>query len=173
MSVHVNQRQKIFIAIFIIAMSGLVLDRVWLLPSQAGDDTPEGLSQPSQGLLLNLQMDPDSDIPGQRLTNQLKALSDRYPADHRPHRDAFRLPNQWRGTEEKTGNGLSMNATAFVQKHQLKAVALGSQGKAYISDRIIRIGETLDGFTLTALHEDSVEFEREGEKVTLRLRQAP
>lgn len=175
MPVHVNHRQKIFIAIFIIAMSGLVLDRVWLLPSQAGHEAPDAASHSSQGLLLNLNMEPDSDISGQKLTDQLKVLSERYPAANRPQRDAFRLPEQWRrDTEETEGTGLSITAATFVQKHQLKAVAsLGSQGKAYINDRIVRLGDTLDGFTLTTLHEDSVQFEREGENVTLWLTKAP
>ncbi len=175
MPARINHRQKIFIAVFAIAISGLVLDRVWLLPSQAQEDAPSAPGRPSEGLLLNLEVTPTSDIPGQKLTDHLRTLSDRYESSDRAQRDAFALPSDWgRGGREQDVTGLSTTAAVFVQRHQLKAVAaLGSRGKAYINDRVVNLGETLDGFTLVSLQEDAALFEREGETVTLELTKTP
>ncbi len=175
MSVSLNARQKIFIVVFIIAAGGLLFDRTILLPSQAQEAKNPDTMYPANSLVLSLNADAQQDIPGRRLTERLQTLYQTHLTTTEARRDGFTLSPSWNKAINGTGaESLSQTAAAFTRKYKLKAViSLGTQDQAFVNDRLIAIGDNLDGFTLTRLDEDHAVFERANESVSLALTKAP
>lgn len=175
MSVSLNTRQKVFIVIFMVAAAGLVCDRTFLSPSQAeAAKTPNTLVL-TDSLLKNLGSDPQQDNPDRQFNDQLQALSQQQTSEPNKVRDAFALSPAWNDSLHAPGSSsLSPAAAAFKKKYQLKAVvSLGTQGRAFVNDRMISIGDVLDGFTLTRVEDEAAVFEQNGESLTLSLTKTP
>jgi len=65
-------------------------------------------------------------------------------------------------------------AEAFAGRHQLRAViGSGPRGMVLVSDRIIRLGEGLDGWKLTNIAKSSATFEKDALRVRFALSDAP
>jgi hypothetical protein len=60
----------------------------------------------------------------------------------------------------------------FGETHRLSSLMLAADGGiAIVNGKAVRVGGTLDGYTLTAVQPGSAVFERDGRTVELRLRQ--
>ena len=176
MALSINPRQKLFIAVFTCAAIGLLLDRTLLSPSQAEESSQESSPAQSHALLLNLQNEGDYEVPGAKLTEQLNQLVEGIPAPSDKMRDAFKLPEAWyQSVNGTSGLTQSQRAAAFTHKYQLKAIITlaANEQRAFVNDLMIAVGESLDGYTLTALGDETATFEQDDEVIILKLSEVP
>ena len=111
---------------------------------------------------------------GATLTARLAALtnkSDRLES----MRDAFAPSSAWI-TERPAPQAAAVqaavdeHASRFRQSHQLKAIVQsGGRSQAWVDASLIDLGQTLDGFTLTAVRPMAATFTRDGATVDLSL----
>ena len=87
--------------------------------------------------------------------------------------DAFDPPATWKQQEQtiRVLKRSQVRANDFRQSHQLTAVlTAGKRGLAVLGGKPVRIGQTIDGFTLVDVAKRSAVFEAEGVRVELSLR---
>lgn len=94
-------------------------------------------------------------------------------------RNPFQLPGAAAAKAQSTDAATDDNtlrlraAEAFVTRHRIRAiVGAGRGGMVLVSDRLVRLGEGLDGWKLTHIARDSATFEQDGLRVTLSLSDA-
>jgi hypothetical protein len=97
-------------------------------------------------------------------------------------RDAFKPAPAWvaAAASDKTGGAggagsksVETSGQRFAKKHQLTAVVLGRGGGVLVDGKFLRIGQSLDGFKLTAVEQRSATFASEQEQVKLELAEEP
>jgi len=175
--VKLSKRQKPAVAVLAILLLALAVDRVLL----DGGNVPAGASASStqaQAEPIADAEDPaeiNSEPPTIRLAQKLEALWSQKGLDTSQARDVFSLPASWltdvRPATPVDGPAQEQDAaTVFAANHQLRGVLATDQARCVtVDDRVLRLGDELDGFKLVAIEEDSVTFEADGRQVTLRL----
>jgi len=166
------KRQKALIAVFLLGLVGLVVDRVFLRP-QGGPDSASADSSDSHAVPLSPAQDAPSapaEAQGPGVAERLqRAWPDREP-NAAEARDPFSLAGSWlRGAG--TGSSAAPDpAQAFAGTHPLVAVVVdGRQSYALVNDRVLKLGEQIDGFTLVSVGPKSAVFECRGQQVVLEL----
>jgi len=169
-----NKRQKMSVGVLAIGLVALLVDRMYVLPQSA----PAGQAAPADEYTVTATADraavpPPVSAPAD-LTVAAKldaAWSDNNPHSDEP-RDLFSLPSSWPTTRrsQETPRPTVTAGSAFAARHRLEAITVDPQGKrALIDDKLLRLGETLEGFRLVAIDTESVAFERDGQHIQLEL----
>ena len=170
------------IAVLGVAGLGLLADRVII-----GSDVT-GPAQSSAGVIdgfdptlvdpVNVEIDPThlsalTSDPGVSFAQRLReAVGDttEKTATTDLSRNAFTPPQGWQtaspGQVGTTDNTSSRLAREFQSKYTLEAVmVLGDKRYAVIGGQTLHIGQEVNGYKLTAVHERSATFERNGIKL--------
>lgn len=166
-------RQKSFAVALALVIAFLVADRLFILPRGAlAEET--GPQEELSTLTFNpgdVQIAPSK---ARRVKERLDALhaAEDMAAETLP--DAFMVSSPWLAELDPDGalSGRPNRVAAFLKRHQLLAVA-GSEAapSAFIDNRRMVIGQTLDGFTLERIDERSVTFADQALRFELRLQE--
>lgn len=86
-------------------------------------------------------------------------------------RDAFSLPAKWMSEAKAATSAPARDLAAdFHQHHKLNAVLRGEEGGVAIIDgKALRVGQTIDGFTVRSIGQRAVSLAGEGTTVEVRL----
>ncbi|MHC4985370.1 MAG: hypothetical protein ACYTFO_04355 [Planctomycetota bacterium] len=177
-----TKSQRAYVAVLVVAVAAFLADRFLV---GAGDSRVEQASAapPGAGAIetpLTTPRPPStSDTPS--IAAQLATLQEMRPADLEGVREAFSPSESWnqqlrpahppqdRPAASTAGNQ-SVRADQFVAGHRLMSILhLAEGGVALVDDKVVRIGQTLDGFTLIELTEDTAVFASDERRVELRL----
>ncbi len=169
-----NKRQRMSMGVLAIGLVALVVDRIYVLPQSA----PAGQTAVAEDYTITATSEtaavppPVSAPAGLRAATKLETVwSDKNLRFDEP-RDLFSLPPSWPRTREPEIQIAPTVAavTVFAAAHKLEAITMDPQGRrALIDDRLLRLGEILEGFELVAIDKESVTFERDGQPVQLEL----
>ena len=171
-----NGRQKLCVGVLGVAAAALVVDRVFLAPDTAGPapasaaDRPD--AAPAAGQVQPL-IDDGTAAPGVSVAQQLQTAWQQCQVDLASLRDAFSPPRQWvaQAAPDRPVEPARIAAERFVKQHRLKSVmAAGRGGSAIVDDKLLAVGQKLDGFTLVTVAAEAVVLEGDGVRVTLRLK---
>ncbi len=103
---------------------------------------------------------------------RLRALAQTQP-ETTDVRDAFRPSSSWLAEMRRADRAQGSGADAAPRRsfdHRLVAVMVDGQGgMAIIDGRCLRVGQTMDGFTLVRLGKNSAVLQANGRKVELTL----
>lgn len=89
--------------------------------------------------------------------------------------DPFSAPSSWKKIAAQAGSDkspaiITQESAAFCAAHHLTAVlARGSSGVVYVDEKIVRMGQSLDGFRLVGVDDKSATFVRDNIIATLTL----
>lgn len=169
-----NKRQRASMGVLAIGLVALVVDRMFVLPQSA----PAGPTAAADDYTITATSEtaaappPVSSPAGLTAATKLEtAWSDKNLRLDEP-RDLFSLPPSWprtQGPERRIVPTVTAE-TVFAARHRLEAITMDPQGeRALIDDRLLRLGETLEGFELVAIDKESVTFEQGGQRVQLEL----
>jgi hypothetical protein len=116
-----------------------------------------------------------SDIGQERpaIAERLQGLAQKHRLQLSEIDDGFDRPSSWKQQEQTVRELKASQARAndFRTKHHLAAVLTAErQGLAVLEGKPIRIGQTIDGFTLVAVAHHSAVFEANGIRVELSMR---
>ena len=183
LGMKLTKRQKALIGVSVVALVGLVADRMFLAggalrPSQAGASQqlamtmmlPELTAEDSQG-----QVDlPESSAKGPTvLAQRLETIAKTRHLGTESVKDAFCPSSAWQGQDypvEGPVNSHEVRAQRFVRQHQLEAVAMTPQGNiAIINGVCLRIAQRIEGFKLISVDNSSAVLVCDDIAVTLRL----
>jgi len=163
-----TKRQKVLVAVFVVGLAALLVDRVWLGPkaASAGSSTGSGANASSAASSLSSRVTPDKPNVTQRL--------DSLWAEREPNfadvRDPFCLPSSWSGVQKDSPGAAGDPATGFAATHRLSAVlAEGRVSCALVDDRLLTPGQEIDGFKLVSVGDRFAVFEGRGARVVLKL----
>jgi hypothetical protein len=170
-----NARQKVGVAVLAVSVTALVMDRAFILPKSA--PASEQRVSSDRGAVQTTGRQGVAPAPLEESTTvavarKLEAAWSDNDLSLESPRDLFSLPGSWSGDPgpEITDYSLGRAAVNFIATHKLGAVIVDEEGKrASIDDRLFRVGERLDGWELVIIDSESVIFEREGERIELRL----
>jgi hypothetical protein len=169
-----NKRQRMSVGVLAIGLAALVVDRIYVLPQSA----PAGQTAAADDHTITATSEtaaappPVSAPAGLTAATKLETVwSDKDLRFDEP-RDLFSLPPSWprtRGPEIRIVPAVAAE-TLFAAAHRLEAITMDPQGRrALIDDRLLRLGEMLEGFELVAIDKESVTFEQDGQPVQLEL----
>ena len=176
-----TKQRKIGLVILALSLVAVMVDRVFLLPeSAAAKQTSSSSSIQTTQTVVTLDagagIDSNSVTPNEELAERLKALWTGRDFDPAMTKDAFSLPALWgvdpNAPSDKQNTAPKPDPAAqFSEVHKLNAVVMKSQGSQVMIDtRYLSIGDTLDGFKLMKIDENSASFEAEGQVIVLKLR---
>jgi hypothetical protein len=175
---QLTKQQKIVGAVLMLAVAAFVVDR-WVI---GHDDDPAVASAPTpraagQRRPVARQPKPVAAAPEASLGN-LAGLAARLGSIARNEslnvdaaRDAFRPPASWVGAGRVASPDEMVVAAREFQNRRLTAVIMRTSGRgvAIIDQRMVGVGQSLDGFVLVAVKERSAVFRRGTQRVELRL----
>lgn len=167
-----GKREKAFAAVFVLGLGALAVDRVFLRP-QGGAGTAAADAFATYGVPASPAEDTPSG-PAEVQSPSVAERLDRVWPDREPNvaqvRDPFSLTGSWLGSTEAGASAAPDLLAAFAKTHPLVAVVMnGSQSQVLINDRVLTLGEQIDGFTLVSVSPKSAVFERRGERIVLEL----
>jgi len=173
-----TQRQKIYVLVLIVAAVALLVDQVFL--GGGGEPTDQAMAQPAGEPVAEAPTAVALATPAGPIGTHRRSVADRlarYVEAHAAHsaaiRDAFLPAPSWMAElspEISDDDKARRSAEAFKQQHRLMAVLTGTGGgTAIVDNKCLRIGETLDGFSLQSVGTHSAVFVMEGERVELTL----
>jgi len=158
-----TKQQRAIIAIFGLALMGLLFDRVFLLPKGAGADPMEKAQARRTGLMLAVDTIPEESAAGMGLKQRLNERLAGETLDVSTVRDAFTPSSEWLVRRGGDGTGRAVENMDFKKKYQLQAIMFQKEIKAvFINDEIVRVGEAIDGHELVELTETSATFSVDG-----------
>lgn len=167
-----TRRQRALVAVFVLGLISLVVDRVFLGP-QSGPGPAAADSRDSHKVPLPQAKNAPGASAEVHSPNVAERLDRAWP-DRKLNageaRNPFSLTPLWLPS---VGTGPAAEpdpAEAFAKAHPLVAVIVdGRQTYALVNDRILSPGEHIDGFTLVSVGSKSAVFERRGKRVVLEL----
>ena len=155
-----DSRHKAFVAALTLTMGALVVDRLFVLPASTLAQTVSGSDSVISELLLDVTNSPAQESAATALSGRLEAL--RPKVERGQERDAFALPASWLA-ESRPSVDLASRPGAldtFAARHHLSGVIISGQSRlAVVDDRVVAVGQELDGYRLVAIDEDSATFE--------------
>lgn len=193
-----SQQRKIYLAVLLVAIAALVVDRALLsggaLQPEPAEGAPPSRAEGQTGgeaeaggeavdldsverALAQIDASVASFREGGGLAEAFATLAERRSLTVESPANAFAMPDHWKPDPEpersvSDGGDAGPGAVAlFEREHKLQAVMQHSEGEglAIVDNRPVRVGEAVDGFTLTKVAADVATFEREGEVARLRL----
>jgi hypothetical protein len=179
-----TRSQKIVLAVLAVAITALVVDRLFLAssatgPRQARASSADAAPAPPEADPVQAPEAAAAAEAATRFAERLEAAAERFELDPAAMRDGFTLEAAWR--EELAGPPEPVQqaeaepqpspADQFAGAHTLTSVVLTTKGgSAVVDGRVVPLGHDLDGFTLVRLTQNTAVFEADGEEVELRLR---
>ena len=170
-----NGRQKVGVVVLVLGVLALLVDRVFVLP-QSAPASERAVREAGRGATAargGRQAPPSEDTSSvQTVTRRLEAAWLEKGLSFESPRDLFSLSSSWGRDPEPqpTDRTAGRAGTNFARTYKLEAVVVDEEGKrASIDDRLLRLGDGLDGWTLVEIDTESVIFEREGRRSELRL----
>lgn len=171
MPVSFTGRQKTFLAIFLIGLAALVVDRTVLRPQGAPGAASADSFHPSDDSLLPLDNIPV--LEGQARQNVVERLDRMWSeegADFERMRDPFSLPASWLDNAAADGQEMPDAAALFVRRHKLQAVVMdGRESYALVDDQFLVPGQFIGDFVLVSVGDRSVVFQGGGKQAVLEL----
>jgi hypothetical protein len=167
-----TKRQKTLLAVFLIGLAALVVDRTFLRPQGGAAAASAEPLEPS-----DKEVSPAANIPvlqqesgptgvAQRLDRLWSDKTD----DPRQGRDPFSLATRWHNDPGGTGVKTPDDVAAFVRSHQLTAVVVDPRAScAVVNDQLLVPGQAIDGFKLIAVGNRSAVFEQGSRRAVLEL----
>jgi hypothetical protein len=166
-----EKRQKVFIAVFFLGLIALVVDRVCLRP-EGGPKHASASAFEQYGVPVSTA-DPVPEPPGTRnptVAERLDRLWSDQDVNEGSMRDPFSLTGSWQVSPPVDAPPAPDEAAVFAETHPLVAVVMaGQQSYVLINDRVLPLGEQIDGFTLVSVGAKSAVFERQGKQIVLEL----
>ncbi len=166
-----SKRQKTLLAVFLIGLIALVVDRTVLRP-QGGPRAASADSLPASGpgIRPSGPQPAAQAAPPVTVAQRLDKLTSGREAGTEALRDPFSLPPSWSDTTAGKGERTPDAAEAFVRRHQFRAMMVRSgESCALVDDSTLIVGQSLDGFTLVAVGPRSALFDHDGKQVVLHL----
>lgn len=170
-----SKRQQYGLVVLAILSVALIVDRALL----GGQIAPVGApasstdeSQPKPAGEAEDPVDARPEAPPMKLAQRLEQAWSQRGLDTSKARDIFSLPASWfDDVRPPTPVDSPQDAvTLFAANHQLRGVLATGQARCVtVDDRVLRLGDELDGFRLVSIEDDSVTFEAGGRQVILRL----
>jgi hypothetical protein len=187
---NLTRERKIYGGLLCLGVLALGIDKMFLSPSEAPAQSAAGLlitnAAPKNLVIAHnkpvVSPTPASAQPGEKPLMGLGALAARMRdmaeverLDLTDAKDVFRPPVSWVGTIAPT-QAIQATVTTvgpaatFRDRHHLIAILKSSKGGMAILDgKSVRPGQTVDGFKLTQVGENSATFEGSGTKIELQL----
>jgi len=164
------KRQKVFIAIFLLGLAALVVDRVCLLP-QGGPKRASASAFELYGMVVSANEPvPEPADRNPTVAERLGRLWSDQDVNEAAMRDPFSLTASWQVGPVVNEQPAPDEAAVFAKTHSLVAVMKeGQQSYVLINDRVLPLGGQMDGFTLVSVGPKSAVFEHEGKQVVLEL----
>jgi hypothetical protein len=169
-----NKRQRMSMGVLAIGLMALVVDRMYVLPKSAPAQPAAGSDDYTVTATSERAMAPPplSAPAGLTATSKLEAAWSGKNLRLDESRDLFSLPPSWpraRGPEKRT-TPTAAAETVFAARHKLEAITMDLEGeRALVDDKLLRLGDILEGFQLIAIDRESATFERDGQRVRLVL----
>jgi hypothetical protein len=165
-----GKRQKALIGVFALGLAALAVDRVFLRP-QGGAGKASGVERATVNPTAR---DPTVTSPdeAQRPTvaQRLDRLWSNPEANDVGVRDPFSLEGSWLAGSQEDPAAVPSPLTQFAKTHPLAAVVMdGRQSYAVVNDRVLKLGDRIDGFVLTSVGPKSAIFDYQGQQVILEL----
>ncbi len=169
-----SKSQGVYIAIMVIAVVALLIDRTLLQPEPAQAATFQYAVPPSARDPVDLEA-PRSEGPAPRqvaIARKLEQVAEQRGLDPTGVIDAFRPSPMWLELGEVQVDDVQAEVLVerFRKAHTLAAVmGSGDEGWAIVDGRTLLIGEVLDGFTLVSVGRRSAVLESGDARVLLTL----
>ncbi len=169
-----SKSQGVYIAIMVIAVVALLIDRTLLQPEPAQAATLQYAVPPSARDPVALEA-PRSEGPAPRqvaIARKLEQVAEQRGLDPTGVIDAFRPSPMWLELGEVQVDDVQAEVLVerFRKAHTLAAVmGSGDEGWAIVDGRTLLIGEVLDGFTLVSVGRRSAVLESGDARVLLTL----
>ncbi len=167
-----TKRQKTLIAVFFLGLIGLGVDRVFLRP-QGGPDAASADSSDNYAVPLSPAREapsPAAEAQDPGVGERLEQIWPDRELNTVEARDPFSLAGSWSDGKATGPSATPESAEAFARAHPLAAVVVsGRQSYISIDDRILKLGEQIEGYTLVSVGTKSAVFERQGERIVLEL----
>lgn len=180
-----SRERNVLIAVLGVAGLGLLIDRVILgsdvtAPAESSAGVFGDVTSDPASLLIVPDKAVKADLagtgPAESLAHRLRRVTGEALPNHgSTGRDAFAPPLSWTptGIGPEAGSEAAMGAEAFKREHKLDAVLVtGDQRCAVINGQTVYIGQAVQGYRLTSVHERSAEFRAGGVTVSLAIRGA-
>jgi hypothetical protein len=186
---NLTTRQKQLALVLAIGVAGLALDRLVFGPAEGSAASADYLATPAASGTSTIA-GPDSTAPSAQSAGSKPsaawgarsvsarlaelARSDKLGTEEsHADRDPFHLPRQAKVQEVQTPTAQPAQrnlareaAEAFAARHQLRAtMGSGPRGMVLISDRMVRLGEGLEGWKLVGMDNTTATFEKDGLQV--------
>jgi len=166
-----EKRQKVFIAIFLLGLVALVVDRVFLRPEGGPEKASAGAFE-----LYGVPVSTAEPVTGPPETQnptvaeRLDRLWSDQEVNEADMRDPFSLTKSWQVSAVASASPAPDETAVFAKAHRLVAVVMdGRQSYALVNDRVLTLGEQMDGFTLVSVGAKSAVFDRQGKQIVLEL----
>lgn len=158
-----TKQQKVIIGIFALALLGLVCDRVFLLPRQARANAKGSVQTRDSGLILAVNPIPEEQTEGMGLKDRLNERLPDDMIDVSQVRDAFTPSSDWLAVGGAAGTKPVVEDLDFKRKYQIQAIVFQDDLKAvFVNDKVVRVGDTIDGYELVKLSEKAATFSVDG-----------
>jgi hypothetical protein len=174
-----TKSQKVYVAIMVIGLVALLIDRTMLQPEQAAADAASALQYAISPSTSSAGPEdpgsPRSEGPAPRqvaIARKLEQIAEQRGLDPTGVIDAFRPSPRWLAVGEVPVAPAKpeLLAERFRKAHTLTAVmGSGDQGWAIVDGRTLLIGRVLDGFTLVSVERRSAILESGDARVVLSL----
>ena len=168
---NLNKQQKIYLGVLAAALVALGADRLVLSSSVTGPETASAElvvnQEPEQQQRVQQAADELSqpqEVRVPMVTARLRRVRQSQQLSVIPAVDVFRPGAVWKSPDDSGGPDAPsarkrQAIEQFVTAHPLTAVMRnGDGGYAIIGGQTVRLGHQIDGFTVTAIHDRSVEL---------------
>lgn len=182
-----TRERKIYGALLCLGLAALAADKLFFSPAEAPaaslliqNSGPKPVVVAHNKPVVTPAAEPqakDQPLMGLgALADRMRGMAEAERLDLVDARDAFRPPVAWVGNiaiptqTQQSGPGPGDAVSAFREKHHLIAVLKSSRGGMAILDgKSVRPGQTVDGFKLLRVGENSAVFESNGKSVEMQL----
>ena len=158
--------QKICFGLLAVGLCALVADGA--LGGAGGPELPTAATDVAVVRTATMVTPPKADAPASlTLAARLRLLAaEGGPSASMP--DAFAVPADW--TRTPAGRPADTSAVAFQASHSLKAVmTVGRRGSVLLNDRLVAVGDSVDGFELIEVRQYHAVFAANGGRTVLEL----
>ncbi len=169
-----TKSQRVYVAIMVIAVVALLIDRTLLQPEPAQASALQYTIPASERDPVDLEA-PRSEGPAPRqvaIARKLEQIAEQRGLDPTGVIDAFRPSPMWLQLREVPVDDVQAELLVerFRKAHTLAAVmGSGDEGWAIVDGRTLLIGQVLDGFTLVSVGRRSAVLESGDARVLLTL----
>ncbi|MBL8999611.1 MAG: hypothetical protein JNK25_00575 [Phycisphaerae bacterium] len=165
-------QRKVFGGILAVAGAALIADRTLTGNSTIGPDTAAAAADTTPIKAAASAPSAPAAAQGPTLVDRLESLREQ-ASDSDPFASPFVTEVVIAPAAPETPVTPAIDTTAWTAKHKLTAVLKGRNGAvAMIGGQVYRIGDQLDGLTLTSIENQTARFEGPGTAAELSVRSA-